>query len=262
MASSARSTSRRAADWLPALVCVAVLACWEVGVRLGGITALFFPAPSTIWVTIVATVLNGTLLPNLWATVWRVGLGLVLGGVPGLILGVAMGWQSRIRAALDPVVAAAHALPKIAILPLFMIVFGIDEQPRILVAALAAFFPILINTMDGVRQINPTHLEVAINYGAGPGTIVARVLLPASMPFALSGLRLALNNTLLLTVAVEMISARTGLGAMIWSSWETLRTEQLYVSLLAILILGVGGNAALQWAGARLAPWRQETDRS
>jgi NitT/TauT family transport system permease protein len=246
--------------WLPAALGTVVLVAWELGVRAGAIRPLFFTAPTTIASAIAASVASGVLLEHAWATLRRTALGLLLGGGGGIALGLAMGWSGALRRAADPLVAAAHALPKIAVLPLILIFFGIGEAPKIVIATMGAFFPLLINTMDGVRQINPVYYEVARNYGAGRLALFTRVMLPGSLPFVLSGARLALNAALLLTVAVEMISARAGLGVMIWRAWETMRVEQLYASLAVIVLLGVGSNLALGYLARRLAPWQQHRE--
>jgi NitT/TauT family transport system permease protein len=166
-----------------------------------------------------------------------------------------MGFSTRIRAALDPVVAAVHSVPKIAILPLFMIVLGIGEAPKIAVVAAAAFFPLLISTMAGVRQISPIHLEVAHSYGASTPRVFWRVLVPGSLPLVIAGLRLAFHSSLLITIAVELVAARVGLGATIWLAWQTMRVEELYSTLAVISLIGIGFNEALVMLERRLVPW-------
>jgi NitT/TauT family transport system permease protein len=235
-----------------------VLIAWEWSVRSGRLSALFFPAPSTIVLTIVRLLASGELAMHMSATLSRVALGFVLGGAPGLALGLAMGWSRSLRAALDPLVAAVHPLPKIAVLPLIMIIFGIGESSKIVVIAVGTFFPMLINSMAGVRQISPIHFEVAENYGASPFKVLTRVIIPGSLPLVLAGARLALNIALLLAIAVELVSAREGLGEMIWFAWQTLRTEELYASLAVIGGIGIAFNLLLQFLSRRLVPWHPE----
>jgi NitT/TauT family transport system permease protein len=175
--------------------------------------------------------------------------------VPALFLGLLMGFSAKVRAAVDPLVAAAHSIPKIAVLPILMILLGIGEAPKIAVVAAAAFFPILINTMAGVRQISPIHFEVAHSYGASAPRIFWRVLVPGSLPQILSGTRLALNGALLITIALEIVAARNGLGAAIWLAWQTLRVEELFAALAVASFLGVTFNATLVRLERRLVPW-------
>lgn len=249
------------AEWLPLAIGVVLLLLWEAGVRGGRIVPLLFPAPSSILQTTLSSLAGGPLLGALGATLARVAVGIAVGGASGVLLGLLMGWWRPLRVALDPFIAAAYAIPKIAVLPLFLIFFGVGELPKLIIAMLSAFFPVLISTMDGVRQIHPVHFQVADNYGADPVRVVTRVLLPGSLPAVLTGVRLGLNATLLLTVATEMVNGSDGLGALIWRAWETMRTEQLYASLLVILLLGVGANAGLQALASTLIPWQSERQR-
>ncbi len=253
---------RLGSSWqVPLLVSVIALALWEVGARTGRIMPLLFPAPSSIVSTTVSSLIGGPLLFDLAATLARVIVGIGIGSAAGVVLGLAMGWWRPVRNALDPFVAGAYAVPKIAVLPLFLIFFGVGELPKLIIATLAAFFPVLISTMDGVRQIHPVYFQVAENYGADVLRRMTRVLLPGSLPAVLTGVRLGVNATLLLTVATEMVAGRNGLGGRIWSSWETMRTEQLYACLLVIVLLGVGSNIGLQVLARVLIPWRPERER-
>jgi ABC-type nitrate/sulfonate/bicarbonate transport system permease component len=246
--------------WLPAVIVAVALTVWEWQVRSGGLSALFFPAPSTIARTLIRLLTNGELAVNVGATLSRLLLGFALGGLPALILGMAMGWSRRLRAVVDPFIAAAHPVPKIAVLPLIMILFGIGESSKIVTVAVGVFFPMLINTMAGVRQISPIYFEVAENYGASLFKVFTRVVVPGSLPLVLTGARLALNVALLITIAVELVAAQEGLGEMIWFAWETLRTEELYASLLVTAALGIGFNFLLQRLAARLVPWQVERE--
>jgi NitT/TauT family transport system permease protein len=206
--------------------------------------------------TLVWLFREGELIGDLRDTLFRLAAGLLLGSIPGLLLGLTMGWSSRVRAVADPIVAAVHPIPKIAVLPIILILLGLGELSRVVMVAVAAFFPMTINAMTGVSQISPIHFEVAENYGASRLKVLTRVILPASLPSVLAGARLGLNVALLVTITVELATARTGLGAMIWSAWETLRTERLYAGVLVIAILGLVSNLALQHLSRRLVPWQ------
>ncbi len=245
----------RLEPWLPALITLLFLGVWELLSRAGWISRLFFPAPTTILATLFELIVNGKLAPNLGATIGRLSLGFLLGGSAGLILGLTMGWWPRLRAVADPIIAALHPIPKIAIFPLIMIVFGIGEASKVVAIAIASFFPLLISSMAGVRQINPIYFEVTKNYGAGRWKTFSRVVVPGSLPMILSGVRLALNVALVITIAVELVSANQGLGVMIWFAWQTLRIEDLYAALVVTSALGVSINMGLLLLSRRIAPW-------
>lgn len=242
--------------WLPVLFLGTALLVWELGVRAGGISPLFFPAPSVILRTFVKLVFNGQIMAHLGVTLGRVCLGFSLGSISGMVFGLLMGRSCRLRVAVDPVIAAAHPIPKLAIFPLIMIVFGIGEISKVIIVAVAAFFPVVINTMAGVRQIHPIHFEVAKNYGANTVKIFTRVVIPGGLPFILTGFRLALNLALVITIAVELVAAERGLGAMIWLAWQTLRTEELYTGIAVTACLGICFNVLLRFVTTRLIPWQ------
>jgi ABC-type nitrate/sulfonate/bicarbonate transport system permease component len=256
VAAGARRSWRAVA--VPGLLVVATVAAWEAAAREGWLPALLLPAPSTIAATLASLVASGELIGETAATVSRVFIGLVLGGVPGALAGLAMGWSRRARTVGDPLVAALHPIPKIAVLPLIMVLFGIGDASKVVVIAVSAFFPMLIGAMEGVRQISPIHFEVARNCGASPAKVLARVVLPGSLPMLLAGARLALNTALLLAIAVELVLTKNGLGAMIWMAWQTLRVDRLYAALVAIAALGVAFNAILQRLSSALVPWQEE----
>ncbi len=265
MRSAKISTSNNAPaweGWLAALALVGFGLAWEALARSGRISALFFPPPSRILADLWALAAGGKLWPHLRVSLERLGLGFSLGGLAGWLLGLGMGWSPRLRALVDPFVAALHPIPKIAIFPLLMMIFGLGETPKVIAIAIAAFFPMLINSMAGVRGLNPVYFEVARSYGAGRWLTFRRVALPGSLPLTLAGVRLALNMALVVGVAVELLSAKEGLGVLIWFAWQTLRIEDLYASLVVIGGLGLGLNLLLHALSRRLAPWHaaQEVD--
>ncbi len=253
---AALSAWARPARWLPLAVALVALALWQLAAGLQIISPLFFPPPSQIARVSWSQLLDGALTAHIGATLSRLGLGMLAGGLAGYLLGLLMGWSRRLEMIVNPFISAAHPVPKIAILPLFLVIFGIGETSRVLVVALGAFFPMLVNSMAGVRQIHAIHFEVARNYDAGWLRTLLRVVLPGSLPLALAGLRLALNVALLITISVEIIGAPAGLGSMIWRAWQTMRTEELYASLAVIMALGILFNLLVNGLSRCLMPWQ------
>lgn len=244
------------------ILVIVFLLIWELLARLGMLSAIFFPAPSIILLTFFRLLLNGTFIENTGATLFRIMIGSLAGILPGILLGVLMGWSQRIRKLFDPIIAAIHPIPKIAVFPLVLIIFGIGEMSNIVVIAISAFFPALITSMSGVQQIDPVYFEVAKNYGANRWKTFSRVLLPGSLPSILTGIRLGFNTGLLLAIAVELLSSKLGLGVMIWFSWQTLRVEELYATLIVISLLGVGLNTGLKALFGWMVPWGQANSRN
>ena len=244
--------------WLSAAIAAGLLLLWELCARTGIINPTFMPAPSSILRTLADEILHGALLRHFSASLLRVVAGLTVGAIPGMLAGLAMGWSPRVRQVADPFVAALHPVPKLALLPLLMVLLGLSDAPRIAVIALSSFFPMLLSAMAGVRQISPVHFEVARNYGASGLKVLTRVVLPGSLPMVLTGLRLSANTALALTIAVEIATAQSGLGALVWLSWQILNIELLYATIVLTAIFGVSVNLLLYWLARRLVPWLPE----
>jgi NitT/TauT family transport system permease protein len=236
------------------------LGAWEMLSRFGVLPRFFFPPPSVIAAALKDMLVSGELPRHLGATISRLVLGFLMGGIPAYLLGMWMGCSPGARRLIDPFVAALHPVPKISMLPIIMIVLGVGAASRTFVIALSTFFPMLINTMAGVRQIHPIYFEVAKNYGARPFQILSKVVIPGSLPFVLAGARVGLNVALSLTIAVELITADNGIGTMIWLAWQTLRIEDVYAGVVVSAAIGIGIRAVIQFLSARLVPWQAETN--
>jgi len=233
-----------------------VLLGWEAASRTAMIPPLFFPPPSEIFATIAHLLASGELTTNIAATLVRLFAGFLLGASAGLSLGILLGLSPSFRRIVDPMIASLHPVPKISLFPLIMIIFGIGALSKSLVVAIAAFFPIVINTMTGVREISPIHFEVASNYGASRWHVFRHVILPGSSPMILAGVRLALNISLSITTSVELIIGQNGLGAMIWLSWQTMKTEKLFAAIFCLALIGIGFRVAVNHLERKLVPWQ------
>jgi NitT/TauT family transport system permease protein len=240
---------------LPLASLAGILILWELCGRIGLLNPLFFPVPSLIVVAFFTMLADGEIQTNLSMTLSRVFAGFLIGTIPGIIIGLLMGASEKIRLLLDPVVAATYPVPKLAIFPLLMIIFGIGELSKIMAIAIGCFFIVLINAMAGVRNINKVYFEVAKNYGASRRQLFTRILLPASLPMVFTGIRLALGTSLIVVVGVEFVSANYGIGALIWKAWETFEIEKLYVGIFLCALLGILFTVVLQQAEKWITPW-------
>jgi len=240
---------------LPLVSLTGILLLWEICGRLGLLNPLFFPVPSLIAVAFLTLVADGEIQANLSITLLRVFAGFLIGTIPGIIIGLLMGASEKIRLLLDPLVAATYPIPKLAIFPLLMIIFGIGEFSKIIAIAIGCFFLVLINAMAGVRNINKVYFDVAKNYGASKKQMFTRVILPASLPMIFTGIRLALGTSLIVVVGVEFVSANYGIGALIWNAWETFEIEKLYVGIFLCAILGILFTVVLKRVEERITPW-------
>lgn len=235
---------------------------WEILAQAGIISSFIFPAPSVIFQTLWEGFASGEYVQPFFVTTSRLLSGFLVGGGTGLILGLLMGWSVSLRKTLDPIIAALHPIPKFSLLPMVLIIFGIGETSRIVMISIGAFFPMLINTMGGVLEISPTYFEVVQNYGASKLDLFKKVVLPGSLPFIMTGARLALKSSLTISVGIEMVYGNTGLGSIAWLAWETMRMRHLYAIIFIISLIGVATNFALERLKRFLVPWHQDLIRS
>ena len=195
---------------------------------------------------------------HVWITLARVAVGFVIGAIPGLLLGVVMGINQTIRLMLDTTLSAVYVLPKIAIFPLVMLMFAdpFGEGPKVAVVAISVFFLVAINTMAGVRDIDPVFIQAGRNYGARGVKLLWHVILPAALPIIFAGLRLALGTALVVIIAVEFLRAKQGVGFMTYYYWEVLVPEKMYAGLFIVMVLGVLLTGVLHWAERKIMPWQ------
>jgi len=240
------------APWLA----LALLAAWELAARRAWIPTLFYPAPTAIFASLGGLVASGELAKHLGATFGRLTVAFLWGGGSGLLLGLALGWWPRLRAVVDPFISAIHPIPRLALLPLILLLFGISFFSKTLVVAIATFFPMVINAMAGVQQIDPNYYDVAQLYRASRWRVLTRVVLPGSLPMVLTGARLALVRALGATIGLELITAQNGLGSLLYFAWQTYRTEALFAAVFVIAVIGYAFRTLLDAATRRLAPWQ------
>lgn len=251
-------SSRAKERWLGAVSPVVLLVLWEGAARLGWIDARFFPPPSAIFEKLVALTRSGELMINLWASLKRLFWGSLLGGIPALAIGILMGLYRPIRTAIAPLISATYPIPKSAILPLVLLIFGLGEMSKIVMVALGVFYPVVINTIAGVLQIDRIYLDVGKNFRASRWQTFRTIALPGALPNIMAGVKLGVGLGLILIAISEMVGAKTGIGFMIWDAWQVLSVETMYVGLVVIAIIGFVLTLILDEVESWLLPWRQE----
>lgn len=240
---------------------IGFITIWEVAARAGLLSKIIFPAPTLIIESFINGLLTGKYTEDLKISFIRILSGFLIGGGFGLVLGLMMGWNRRLRGIVDPIVAGLHPIPKFALLPMVLIILGLGNASRIAMVSIAAFFPLVINSMAGVLQINPTYYEVLESYGASRYDIFRKVVLPGSLPFVLTGARLSLRTSLTITIGIEVVFGNEGLGSKLWLAWETMRMIDMYSILLIIAILGIGMVWLLKSSQRYLVPWHEANQR-
>jgi len=247
-----------AEHWIAAISPVVLVALWEWASASGLLREAFFPRPSTIILHLHRLALAGTLWNHTSATLARVGWAFASAAVLGVAVGLGMGLWRRLRDGLDPVFAVVYPIPSVLFLPLVSFLVPAGELATIVTTAVTSFFLVAFTTTHGVRQIDRLVVEAALHYGARGWRLFAAVLLPGALPHIFTGLRLGLGYALIVAVAVEIVAASRGLGALLWLSWQVLKVEDMYATFLVIAVLGAVLSYGLAAIRAWLLPWVQD----
>lgn len=243
---------------LGALSVLVFLALWEIAVATGWVAPLFVSSPSRILIAGYGMFRDGSIFPDLAISAEEFLLGFGLAALVGIPLGILMGWYSRLNAILDPFVNALYATPRIALMPLIIIWFGIDLPAKIAIIFLSSVFPILVNTITGVRTIERDFVKVARSFGATDRQLFATVALPSSVPNLLTGLRLGLGHALIGIVVGEMYGSSAGIGFMMQTAGATFQTDKVMVGIVIIAAAGMAMTQLLKSLERRFDAWRPD----
>jgi NitT/TauT family transport system permease protein len=246
----------RAKRW-PALVAFAVLiALWQTAASYKIANPLFLPSPEAIAKSLYALAASGELWLHIVASLKRIALGWVLGTAGGLAVGIAIGLFGLARSVGVPLVSALFPIPKIALLPLFILWFGIGEPSKVATIALGVFFPTAVAAFGAVDNVPKSLIRMAQSFGLPFADIVRKVVLPGALPGILSGFRISASIALILVVAAEMINAQYGIGALVLYSGNLMRTDQLLAGVVVLSVLGLLIAFVLGRLERRLLRWR------
>jgi NitT/TauT family transport system permease protein len=251
---SARGPRRLRLEYL--LSPLVVLALWEIAASRAWIDTRFFPAPSAILLSLYESWQSGRLGADVVASLRRLGLGMAVGGTLGLAAGVFMGVHRGLRAFLEPLVGLAYPLPKIAILPLLLVVFGIGEASKVATLAIGAFFLVQMNTLQGVDDVFDRFGDTIRSLQLRGWDFYGRAVLLGALPSIITGLRAAVGYCMVLLVAAEFTGAEAGIGYSIWHAWELFNIEPMYGGLVVLAAFGLTLFFALDEILRRI-PWRR-----
>ena len=236
---------------------VLLILSWELAARMAWIDTRFFPRPSRILLEFLTLAASGQLLRDVLTSVSRIAIGFVFGAAPGLVIGLMMGQATLLRTFLNPLIASLYPIPKLAILPLILFIFGLGEASKYVIIAIGVFFIVVVNTMTGSMSVPAIYLDVGKEMGASRLTVFRTIVFPAALPMIFAGVKLAWGTALLLMVAAEFVGAKSGIGYLIWNSWQVFSIEQMFVGLIIITALGFVSLLLLDELEQRLLPWRK-----
>jgi 1,4-dihydroxy-2-naphthoate octaprenyltransferase len=239
-----------------------LLVLWEALVAFDVLDQRFFPPPSETLVRLAELLRDGTLLTATVVTLRRMAVGFVLATIPAVLIGLVMGMNRTARVLLAPLVSALYPVPKIALVPMVVILLGISEASKYAVVVISVFFLVAINTMAGVLNVEERYFDIARNNGARGWDLVWTVGLPAALPSILTGINLGLGFSLTVIVGTELLLPQGGLGALIWQSYQIYDIPTIFAGLIVVALLGWGFTVIMAEIERQLIPWRAGEERT
>lgn len=240
---------------------ILLLAFWEISTRILGVPRVILPPPSLIARALWTYAVEGSMWVDAFATFKRVWAGLAIGGTAGMVIGLLMGWYPKVRAALRPIVASTFPVPKIALLPLLMIWFGMGDAFKIALVAVGVFYIVLTNALAGVDGMSRTTILAVQNLGANDFQLLYKAILPAAFPVIMAGIKISFSIALVLVIAAEMVLSKNGIGSFLVNSGQILDVESIFAGLIVTAVMGLLGYALLDLVERFLFPQRQPARR-
>ncbi len=237
---------------------VGLLLLWQVLLMAGVGDRRFIPAPTDIAVRFWELTVSGELIVHTLVTLYRVFAGYLIGAIPAIAIGLLMAMFRPVRLFFDPLVAALFPIPKVALMPLLLLAFGFGDGSKIALVAIAVFFPVVVNTYAGAANIEKLYWDVAKNFGASSYVLFSRVVFFGALPLIFAGLKIALAVSIVVLVAAEFVASKSGLGYLIWNSWELLQVDYMFVGILVIGILGLLMSVLFQELENLVIPWKAD----
>jgi ABC-type nitrate/sulfonate/bicarbonate transport system permease component len=248
--------ARRAAALIPgALFLLAILALIEIAARTGLVNAAVVPAPTTVALVVAQIVTTGVFVVPVLQTLATLFAGYAVGCALGIVCGVLMGSFRPVYNLFEPLTEMLRPIPKPALLPALILFLGLGSTMKITLVALAAFFPVLISTVQGTRGVDATMIDMARTFGYRPAQILWKIVLPAAAPYFAVGMRVSLGISLVVLVVAEMLAETGGVGAVLIGMQQQFQVRQTYGWLVVLALIGFSLNAFFAWAERRLTFW-------
>lgn len=243
-------------NYVSLLGVLGILISWQLVSKSGLVNEFTLPAPTTVLTTAWTLISTGELWPEITASLYRIGMGYLIGCILGVFIGIILGFSKLGEKLGVPIINILYPIPKIAILPLIMLWLGIGELSKITVISLAVFFPIVYNTYTGVSQTNRLLLNVAITFGTTKFDLIKKVIFPSALPMIFAGMRISAGVSLLILVSAEMIAAQHGIGSFILKNADLLVISKVLVGVLVLCIIGALFNFVLAVLERKLVHWK------
>jgi NitT/TauT family transport system permease protein len=243
---------------MPWLFVVALLVLWELACAVFNIPVFVLPRPTVVAASLIERF--GPIVENSLTTLWRTILGFAIAVALGVLLGVAIGSSRLVYRGLYPVLVGFNSIPKVAVVPVLVIWFGIGTIPAVLTAFLVSFFPIAVNVATGLATIEPEMLDVMRSLGATKGKILRKVGLPRSMPYFFASLKIAITLAFVGTIISETVAANAGIGYLMMAATANFDTPLVFAGLIVISVMGIAMYALFATIEQRMTFWAKRGD--
>jgi ABC-type nitrate/sulfonate/bicarbonate transport system permease component len=238
-------------------VLVGLLLIWELSVQLKWVVTPTWPSVSTVLLAFWQSIVDGTYLKEFGSSLERLAIGYLIATACAIGIGVAMGVWRRMYMLFEPLVELLRPIPSPAYLPIAILFLGIDNAMKVFMVAFASFFPILLNTVAGVRSVDPVLLDTGRTFGLNRAQIIWRIVLPASASYILTGMRISLAIALIVTVIAEMVAGNSGIGFYILSAQRSFQVPEMYAGVIALALLGFALNKGFIAIESRALNWHE-----
>ncbi|GAB2639044.1 ABC transporter permease [Nocardia goodfellowii] len=244
----------------PFLAIAAFLLLWQFAPAAGLVDEVFLPPFTVVAEAFVDLVRSGEMWNHVSTSLGRSVTGFGIALVIAVPLGIAIAWYKPVSELLNPILELFRNTAALALLPVFVLILGIGETSKVALVVYASSFPILLNTITGVRTVDPLLVKSAVSLGLRPIRLFQKVILPAAIPSIFTGLRMAAASSILVLLAAEMVGARAGLGYLITAAQQNFQIPNMYAGILAISLLGLTFNGVLVTLERRFSRWRVQTN--
>lgn len=241
---------------------VVLFTLWQLAAETDAIDVRFFPAPTTIFDAFVDSVDDRTMTDALWATTRKLLIGFGIGTVLGWIVGTLLATVRLFRAAFEPLLIALYTVPKLAVLPVLLLIFGFGETPQLVLLSMSVFFIVALGVAGAIRSIDSGYLDAARSFQASRFQVLRHVILPGALPGVASAMQVAAGMSVLVVVGLELVVGGAGLGTLIWKSWQVFLPARTYAGVVVASVLGVVFTTAVSSVMRRLTPWSGPSDPS
>jgi ABC-type nitrate/sulfonate/bicarbonate transport system permease component len=238
---------------------ILLILAWEIIGRFGLVDPYFLPQPTAIVRAMIRMAQSGELLKHMEASIIRALSGYILAAILGIAFGIAICWSRIVDTVLDPIFELLRPISTLGLVPLMIMWFGIGNGSKIAIVLKACFFPILLNTIAGIRGVNSKLIQAGRSLGASEFQIWTKVIIPAAMPVIFTGMRISTAISMLAIVGVEMFSADSGLGFVIIDSQRVFATDKMFVGILTLSIIGFSMDYVARSIGKRFLAWHIST---